>query len=128
MYFVSYFFPFITVIFIIVTMTNLLQSSCIMLNKILSSEFNIVMSLITPGDVTSRLGANSWPNRLSAPSSHYCPGLRKPKNEDPIIRPYGSQRTANTSYAHFLCKKLTVQQYTYKSFTNFKYNYHRKVK
>ena len=37
MYFVSYFFPFITVIFIIVTMTNLLQSSCIMLNKILSS-------------------------------------------------------------------------------------------
>ena len=39
MYFVSYFFPFITVIFIIVTMTNLLQSSCIMLNKILSSEF-----------------------------------------------------------------------------------------
>ena len=26
-------------IFIIVTMTNLLQSSCIMLNKILSSEF-----------------------------------------------------------------------------------------
>ena len=83
------------------------------------------MSLITPDHVTSRLGANSWPNRLSAPSSHYCPGLRKPKNEDPIIRPYGSQRTANTSYAHFLCKKLTVQQYTYKSFTNFKYNYHR---
>ena len=37
MYFVLYFFPFITVIFIIVTMTNLLQSSCIMLNKILSS-------------------------------------------------------------------------------------------
>ena len=45
MYFVSYFFPFITVIFIIVTMANLLQSSCIMLNKILSSEILSSISL-----------------------------------------------------------------------------------
>ena len=33
-------------IFIIVTMTNLLQSSCIMLNKILSSEFCAIYACI----------------------------------------------------------------------------------
>ena len=40
MYFVSYFFLFITVMFIIVTMTNLLQSLCIMLSTISNIVLN----------------------------------------------------------------------------------------